>query len=516
MNFIIKDIQWERSKLHLFFNCDISCYDIYLTSSDKSQRFSILSKNSNEAILAVTNINGTMLSNGKWYLFVNNSCVIVDIKLLSQFDSFTRSFWYTDDNYCYTVDFDITEEQIFLIKCNFMMQNRRPRKRRYWLESLSLRDFLEKISVKTFKALLSVIYRLTDFLLAHKGNKILFLSQNDSVISGNLSILHDYLKNEAANAYDLYTFTENIYKNKWNMSYWLRLIRAFSGKDFIFVDDYVPALSFLHLNKKTKLIQLWHAGAGFKAVGYARFGLKGSPHPYVSGHRKYDYVIVDDEKLVPVYEEVFGIAKDKILALGMPRTDYYMKYENMQTIVSKLYSAHKSFQHKKIILFAPTYRGEGHEDASYDFSLIDQEKLADFCALNGFICVFKFHPFIEGKFMIEKKYADLLCDVSEEYDVNELLYLADILVTDYSSVVYEYSFFRSPVIYYRYDKAFFEFQRKTYEADVFNLNSVECLSFDCMLNALEMYKNIKKVDIHSLESVSIERNSCRRIADVIL
>jgi len=91
----------------------------------------------------------------------------------------------------------------------------------------------------------------------------------------------------------------------------------------IFVELTVPIFKYIDLSDKTKLIQVWHAGVGFKSVGYARFGFAG-PEPYDSCHRKYDYAIVGSKALVPVYAEVFGIDKNKILPYGLPRLDNFL------------------------------------------------------------------------------------------------------------------------------------------------------------------------------------------------
>ena len=66
------------------------------------------------------------------------------------------------------------------------------------------------------------------------------------------------------------------------------------------MDDYAPLFNWLKLKSGTELIQLWHAGVGFKAVGYARFGKKGTPNPWRCCYRQLDYAIVGDvNKILP-------------------------------------------------------------------------------------------------------------------------------------------------------------------------------------------------------------------------
>ena len=64
------------------------------------------------------------------------------------------------------------------------------------------------------------------------------------------------------------------------------LLHKLAQCDMVFIDDHVPLFDWLTLDKRTKLIQLWHAGAGFKSSGYSRWGHLGCPAP-VSCHRQY-------------------------------------------------------------------------------------------------------------------------------------------------------------------------------------------------------------------------------------
>lgn len=142
-----------------------------------------------------------------------------------------------------------------------------------------------------------------------------------------------------------------------NILTWLKLVTKIAKQDFIFVDDYVPIFGYLNLDKRTKLIQVWHAGVGFKSVGYSRFGKSGSPYPTETCHKKYDYVITGSKELVEVYEEVFGIEEDAFLPIGMARLDDFFDEEKIKAVKENFYKEYPELVNKKIILFAPTFRG---------------------------------------------------------------------------------------------------------------------------------------------------------------
>lgn len=62
---------------------------------------------------------------------------------------------------------------------------------------------------------------------------------------------------------------------------------------------------------------------------------------------------------------------------------------------------------KKVILFAPTFRGSGHHTAHYPFFKIDFQRLAKYCKDNNAIVLFKMHPFVKNKLKIPNKFKSI-------------------------------------------------------------------------------------------------------------
>ncbi|WP_394325402.1 CDP-glycerol glycerophosphotransferase family protein [Methanobrevibacter arboriphilus] len=65
------------------------------------------------------------------------------------------------------------------------------------------------------------------------------------------------------------------------------------------------------------------------------------------------------------YSEGFGISDEKVIVTGIPRTDIFFDEEYGEKIINKIYREHPILKNKKVILFAPTFRGEGKDDAYY-------------------------------------------------------------------------------------------------------------------------------------------------------
>ena len=133
------------------------------------------------------------------------------------------------------------------------------------------------------------------------------MSENRNGIMDNLEAIDTRIKERGLDKEFKITYHfRNIFAGRQNPFSWLRTIYLIAKQDFIFVDDYAPIFAFLDLDKRTTLVQVWHAGFGFKLVGYGRFGINGSPHPIKSCHRKYTYAPVSYTHL-DVYKRQFRL-----------------------------------------------------------------------------------------------------------------------------------------------------------------------------------------------------------------
>ena len=147
----------------------------------------------------------------------------------------------------------------------------------------------------------------------------------------------------------------------------------------------------------------------------------------------------------------------KIKATGFPRTDMFFNDQYKENIKKSFYQRHPRYQGKKIILFAPTYRGAPVSKATYDFSKIDFQQIYE-TFHEDYICILKWHPALYNN--IQRGYVEMpdlsqynhfYKDFSNYRDINDLLIVSDILITDYSSVIFDYYFTHKPIIYFAYD-----------------------------------------------------------------
>ncbi|PSW19687.1 teichoic acid biosynthesis protein F [Photobacterium sanctipauli] len=214
--------------------------------------------------------------------------------------------------------------------------------------------------------------------------------------------------------------------------------------------------------KEQKYVQCWH-GTPLKKLGcdievgkYVTSSIKGRSYSYTIDSERYDYFISPSTYASKRFCSGFNFSYDKIIELGYPRNDSLFcnkdNLEKINSIKSKLGIDKK----KKVILYAPTWRDQqfSSKEGTYYFNnqLSDIEFLKQFD--ESYLFLFRGHYFSESLMGL-----DSFKNVSDYDDVNDLYLISDMLITDYSSVFFDYAILERPIFFYMYD-------RQSYEDDV--------------------------------------------------
>lgn len=463
---IVKSIRWDRIYLHVEFE-QIPAYDavFYISNKKQKEQYRLEHKN-NSICINITKVsderNKEMLFNGNWEILCFNSDkkpidIVIDSNVALALENLDKVFTYGRyETYAYVVTLrpeEIGTNVKFVIHVSYMLENKKPHKEYVFSETKQVKERVKRQVVILVEKIYRILYNLLCKFRKKDGRHILLMSETKNQIDSNLKRIDSRMRERGLNhKYILsYSFGEILHMSSVQVAvHWLKLIVILAKQDFVIVDDYVPIFKFLKLDKKTKLIQVWHAGVGFKSVGYSRFGKKDSPWPLDSCHRNYDYAVVGSKSLIPVYEEVFGIHKEKILPLGVPRVDSFIDEKHVNRYQQDFYERYPQLKDKRIILFAPTYRGAGQEEAYYPYEQLELSKIYEVCG-NDAIFAFKMHPFIKKNPEIPECYNNRIFDFSNE-NINDILSISEILITDYSSVIYEYVLMDKPILFYAFDK----------------------------------------------------------------
>ena len=283
----------------------------------------------------------------------------------------------------------------------------------------------------------------------------------------------------------------------------IRVIRKMALADFIFVEDYTPILNAISFPADVEVVQVWHAGYGFKLVGFGRFGIEGSPNPYTAGHRKYTHALVGNEHLKEIYSEVFGVPESCLLPTGMPRLEHFLDEELRAEAMDEFERRFPQAKGKHVVLFAPTYRGGDQASAHYNFNQLDFGKLAEFCNDSNSVILFKMHRFIKDRVPIPAQFANTLIDAGGG-DINKLFYGTDVLVTDYSSCFYDFLLLRRPVVFFPYDLDYYAATRGIHRPVEEMAPGAVCMNMQELVSKLT--ELVERPETQQLPAMLIDRN----------
>ncbi|QQE81057.1 CDP-glycerol glycerophosphotransferase family protein [Alicyclobacillus sp. SO9] len=298
----------------------------------------------------------------------------------------------------------------------------------------------------------TVVFRLVFSLfklLPLNEKKIVFVSDRGDTLFGNAKFVYDELLRRQLDFTYWFLLKKNSTERKTAKEHIL-LAYHFATASIIIVDDVYSIIYPLKLRDNTELVQLWHAVGAFKTFGYSRVGRPGGPSIRSKAHRNYTKAIVSSKTVAKHYAEGFGISIDKVVATGIPRTDIFFDRSYGETVKKKLYDKYPYLKTKKVILYAPTFRGAGQANAHFPFAKIEFDRLYNQLR-DDYVFLFKMHPFVKKQLSIPDEYKGFFYDMSSYPDINDLLFITDIVVTDYSSVCFEAALLRIPMLFFAFD-----------------------------------------------------------------
>ncbi|NLL63806.1 MAG: hypothetical protein GX241_06190 [Ruminococcaceae bacterium] len=289
--------------------------------------------------------------------------------------------------------------------------------------SFALSFFEYKMLWPSYFAICKILYKVDE-------NKVLFADAFASDLTDNMTPIYTAL--EKRDGLSLFkSFPKDMSRISRSKEA-LNFLKLYSQCGTLFLTDSMLPAYAVKKRKKTKVVQLWHACGAFKKWGYSNlsgsFGVNEKKAKIFPMHNCYDLVPVSSAEIIPHYAEAFRCSEDIIKPLGVPRTDEMFLKSTPE----------------KIILYAPTFRGENVTSAHNDS--IDIEKLKN--AFPDYEIIEKYHPFVKCK--------------GENLNTNEILKKTEVLITDYSSIIFEFSLLNRPMIFFAYDLEEYRKERDFY------------------------------------------------------
>ena len=231
-----------------------------------------------------------------------------------------------------------------------------------------------------------------------------------------------------------------------------RQMKAFATSKVVVLDGYCVLASMLRHKKDLKIIQIWHALGAFKKFGRSVLDKEGGKSSKTAKafkmHKNYSLIAASGDACVPFFSEAFGQPESRFIPIGIPRMDYLTdKEENARVRGNILLKYPQLDNGRKNILYAPTFRDTDEDRAALAAATKELVNKANYSDFN---LIVKHHVVDSNK---EQIYTDSRMNMAEgeNFTAMDFMCVADYVVTDYSSVIYEALLKDLPIYIYCFD-----------------------------------------------------------------
>ncbi|MDU0402416.1 Teichoic acid poly(glycerol phosphate) polymerase [Lactococcus lactis] len=356
-----------------------------------------------------------------------------------------------------------------------------------------------KVRLILFRKVLSILLFLLAKIVKVDDKLIIFSSFNGKAYSDNPRYLFEYLRDheEFASYHFVWAFKskqkiEGARVVRFNsLAYYYLLSKA---KYWVFNSKMAP---YYHKKGEQVYLQTWH-GTPLKRLGHdildngityyrSRLSYQQMLRSYDEDSRHWDYLISPNPFSSQAFATAFKIKEEQILEMGYPRVDYLVKF-NPEEIL-KLKKVYGLPLDKKIILYAPTWRDNRFGIRGYQFEMVvDFHKWKKILGQNTII-LFKPHYLISNVYQIPNDLTDFVYLMEPSADINDAYLMSDVLITDYSSVFFDYANLNRPIYFYMYD-----FEQYEQELRGFYLNVPDELPNDVITREDDLLVKINNED----------------------
>lgn len=216
----------------------------------------------------------------------------------------------------------------------------------------------------------------------------------------------------------------------------------------VVTDNYFVELAGLKLRNGVNCIQVWHANGALKKFGWEdKAAQKRSAEDkkrFQEVYKRFTKVLVGSDEMATIFQKSFLLDESNMLKLGVPRTDYFFKEAQLQENYQWSYE-HLHLTNRIKLLYAPTFRDNELGMAKLHLDIAEMKQALG----NEYQLILKLHPSISND--LEKLDDDFVIYVDKETPIETLLPVVDILITDYSSIPFEFALLQKPMIFFTYD-----------------------------------------------------------------
>lgn len=281
------------------------------------------------------------------------------------------------------------------------------------------------------------------------SRKIFLIMTHDAGPEGNVEVVRRYLetKNQAFIFHKLIR-SDTQFGKKISKVFRFFFVVPYhmATSSYILLDNIFLPMAYMKFSKDVRVVQLWHGTGTIKRFGQS---VNQGKLKEMEGRANQvtTHLIVNGDGIKKQYAQCFGMPLKKVYATGMPRTDVFFQESKQEELLDEFYKQYPSCLGKKLVLYAPTFR-DGEEDnptLAFDFQKISSALGPEY------VVGLRLHPFVSKSFTLHEGLGERVIDFSHYHSLNTLLFATHVLISDYSSIVFEFAVLQRKMIFFSYD-----------------------------------------------------------------
>ena len=321
---------------------------------------------------------------------------------------------------------------------------------------------MKKLLIKAASAVLNGFYSIMKLLPVQK--KITYISRQSNTLSVDFRMViceMEKRRPEYRNLALVKMIGSSVPEKIGYCFHMFRQMYHIATSELVVLDTYCIVVSLLKQRGSLKVVQMWHALGAMKKFGYSILdkgeGTNRSLAEAMRMHRNYTYVFSSSEFCCPYFAEAFNVPMEKMKVMPLPRLDLLLDKNYSKKIREKIRECYPGLfrGEKKCIVYAPTFRKEG---GGFEEEKLKRaaEQLADAVDYSRYELVVKFHPLSNIRLENDSVIQD------DKFSTIDFCRVADVIVLDYSAVVFEAAMLKKPLYFYTFDYDDYMMNRDVY------------------------------------------------------
>lgn len=298
--------------------------------------------------------------------------------------------------------------------------------------------------IKIFRFFLSLIYFFLKLIPSKK--KVVFLSRQDNSPSIDFIMLGEEIKNTHKD-YEIVFLCKKLEGSLFNKFkfalFMIKQMYHIASAKVAIIDSYIIPISVLKHKPDLLVIQIWHSVGTMKKFGYSILdkyeGSSSKVASLMKMHKNYDYILAAGHGYVGHLMDGFNYPREKIVVYPLPRIEKLLDSEYIKNVKDKIFKEYPKLNNKINIVYTPTFR----KDETFLKQAIDE--LINEVDFNKYNLIIKLHPLSK----IEIDNNNVIID--HQFTSMEMIIASDIIISDYSCIIYEAAVLKKPIYLYTFD-----------------------------------------------------------------